>query len=109
MLKKDSLKIQQHFLNSGTQIELLQKEMINLVQIGNEALESPTSSFQNSLSTIIPWKEKMVNFKSYISYQNDKQTLEISPASYLQFPYKEKDENEVKNMKFKPGTNALQI
>ncbi|WP_419489179.1 hypothetical protein [Chryseobacterium bernardetii] len=74
----------------------------------NEALESPTSSFQNSLSTIIPWKEKMVNFKSYISYQNDKQVLEISPASYLLIPYKEKDENEVKNMKFKPGTNALQ-
>jgi hypothetical protein len=44
------------------------------------------------LSTIIPWKEKMVNFKSYISYQNDKQVLEISPASYLLIPYKEKDE-----------------
>jgi hypothetical protein len=53
-------------------------------------------------------ERKMVNFKSYISYQNDKQVLEISPASYLLIPYKEKDD-EVKNMKFKPGTNALQV
>ncbi len=75
---------------------------------GNEALQSPTSSFQNSLSTIIPWKEKMVNFKSYISYQNDKQVLEISPANYLLIPYKEKDDDEIKNMKFAPGSIALQ-
>jgi hypothetical protein len=25
---------------------------------GDEAVESPTTSFQNSLSTIVPWKEK---------------------------------------------------
>ncbi|PWW28500.1 carboxypeptidase-like regulatory domain-containing protein [Chryseobacterium sp. AG844] len=85
-------------------------------RIGNEALESPTTSFQNSLSTIIPWKEKMVNFKSYISYQNDKQILEISPASYLQLPYKlpkanpndpnEKDQYGIVN--FAPGTSVLQ-
>ena len=48
----------------------------------NEALESPTTSFQNSLSTIIPWKEKLVNLRSYISYQNDKQNLIVDPASY---------------------------
>ncbi|PJJ64580.1 TonB-dependent receptor [Chryseobacterium geocarposphaerae] len=53
---------------------------------GAEALESPTSSFQNSLSTIIPWKEKMVNVLSFISYQTDKQTLSVSPSSYLQIP-----------------------
>ncbi|WP_279196407.1 hypothetical protein [Chryseobacterium indoltheticum] len=53
---------------------------------GREALESPTSSFQNSLSTIIPWKEKMVNVQSYISYQNDSQKLDITPASYLKIP-----------------------
>lgn len=76
--------------------------------IGNEALESPTSSFQNSLSTIIPWKEKMVNFKSYISYQNDKQVLEISPANYLQFPYRESADDEFTTIKFKPGSTALQ-
>ncbi|CAH0131921.1 carboxypeptidase-like regulatory domain-containing protein [Chryseobacterium sp. Bi04] len=76
--------------------------------IGNEALESPTSSFQNSLSTIIPWKEKMVNFKSYISYQDDKQILEISPAEYLQFPYKVSDTAQLATIKFTPGSTALQ-
>ncbi|PKF75158.1 carboxypeptidase-like regulatory domain-containing protein [Chryseobacterium sp. PMSZPI] len=53
---------------------------------GEEALESPTTSFQNSLSTIIPWKEKMVNVKSFINYQTDKQTLDVAPASYLEIP-----------------------
>ncbi|TXI99061.1 MAG: carboxypeptidase regulatory-like domain-containing protein [Chryseobacterium cucumeris] len=53
---------------------------------GEEAVESTTSSFQNSLSTIIPWNEKMINVQSYINYQTDKQTLEVSPASYLQIP-----------------------
>lgn len=53
---------------------------------GNQAIESPTSSFQNSLSTIIPWKEKMVNVQSFISYQNDIQKLDILPASYLNIP-----------------------
>lgn len=61
---------------------------------GQEALQSPTSSFQNSLSTIIPWKEKMVNVQSFISYQNDSQKLDISPASYLTIPG------------FSPGANA---
>ena len=53
---------------------------------GNEALESPTTSFQNSLSTIVPWKEKMVNILSFISYQTDRQTLSVSPSSYLTIP-----------------------
>ncbi|WP_343681000.1 carboxypeptidase-like regulatory domain-containing protein [Chryseobacterium arthrosphaerae] len=77
-------------------------------RFGKEALESPTSSFQNSLSTIIPWKEKMVNFKSYISYQNDRQTLEITPANYLQFPYRESPTDPVKTIDFKPGSTAYQ-
>ncbi len=77
-------------------------------RLGNEALESPTSSFQNSLSTIIPWKEKMVNLKSYISYQNDRQTLEISPANYLQFPYKEPGSTDLSTIDFTPGSTALQ-
>lgn len=59
----------------------------NLAQTnGAEALESPTTSFQNSLSTIIPWKEKMVNVLSFISYQTDKQTLDVSPSSYFAIP-----------------------
>jgi hypothetical protein len=77
-------------------------------RLGNEAVESPTSSFQNSLSTIIPWKEKMVNLKSYISYQNDRQTLEISPANYLQFPYKEPGSTDLSTIDFTPGSTALQ-
>ncbi|SHL34302.1 Carboxypeptidase regulatory-like domain-containing protein [Chryseobacterium carnipullorum] len=52
----------------------------------NEATESPTTSFQNSLSTIIPWKEKMVNLLSFISYQTDRQNLDVSPSSYLGIP-----------------------
>ncbi|WP_435524517.1 hypothetical protein [Chryseobacterium indoltheticum] len=56
-------------------------------RVGDQSLESPTSSFQNSLSTIIPWKEKMVNLKSYINYQDDSQTLSISPANYLQVSF----------------------
>ncbi|WHF50793.1 TonB-dependent receptor [Chryseobacterium gotjawalense] len=55
------------------------------IRNGQESLESPTSSFQNSLSTIIPWKEKLVNLMSYINYQNDRQALEINPSSYLKF------------------------
>lgn len=53
------------------------------LQNAAESVNSPTSSFQNSLSTIIPWKEKMVNLMSYISYQNDSQNMEITPASYV--------------------------
>jgi hypothetical protein len=50
---------------------------------GAEAIESPTTSFQNSLSAIMPWKEKMINLKSYINYQKDRQNLDIAPASYV--------------------------
>lgn len=49
----------------------------------NEVLNSPSGMFQNSLSTIIPWKEKLVNFMSYISYQSDKQNLTVHPADYM--------------------------
>ncbi|KMQ64022.1 hypothetical protein ACM40_04475 [Chryseobacterium sp. BLS98] len=77
-------------------------------RIGNEAVESPTSSFQNSLSTIIPWKEKMVNFKSYISYQDDKQTLEVSPANYLQILYKNPVVDSATAINFAPGTSVIQ-
>lgn len=52
----------------------------------NEIVESPTVNFHNSLSTIIPWKEKMINLRSYFNYQTDKQTLGITPASYAKVP-----------------------
>lgn len=48
-----------------------------------QALESPTVSFQNSLSTIIPIKNKMLNVMSYVSYQDDHQDLFVSPGSYV--------------------------
>lgn len=54
-------------------------------RLGDEFLKSPTGSFQNSLSTIIPWKDKLFNVMSYISYQKDRQTMDISPASYVNY------------------------
>jgi hypothetical protein len=48
----------------------------------NQSLESPSGSFQNSLSTIIPWKDKLINVMSYFKYQKDKQTMEVNPANY---------------------------
>jgi hypothetical protein len=53
-------------------------------KFANESLESPTGTFQNSLSTIIPWKDKLVNFMSYVKYQKDKQTLTVSPGNYME-------------------------
>lgn len=72
-----------------------------------EIVNSPTTSFQNSLSTIIPWKEKMVNLMSYISYQNDAQNLLINPTSYLDF--KTADKNGVrKDNIFDVNSNFVQ-
>lgn len=48
----------------------------------DEGLKSPTGSFQNSLSTIIPWKEKLFNVQSYISYQKDKQKLISNTSNF---------------------------
>lgn len=50
---------------------------------GDQFLDSPSGVFQNSLSTILPWKEKLFNVMSYISYQKDRQTLDILPGSYV--------------------------
>ena len=50
-----------------------------------QALDAPTTSFQNSLSTIIPAKGKLVNVSSYISYQQDRQDMEVTPGSYVLF------------------------
>lgn len=60
------------------------------LQSSGQSVEAPTTSFQNSLSTIIPWKEKMINLMSYISYQDDAQKLEVTPASYLNFQTRNK-------------------
>ncbi|WP_312767625.1 hypothetical protein [Epilithonimonas sp.] len=49
---------------------------------GNQASESPSGSFQNSLSTIIPWKDKLLNVMSYFKYQKDKQNMTVNPARY---------------------------
>src|SRR5690606_35413214 len=49
-------------------------------------VQSPTTSFQNSLSTILPWKEKMINVKSFLNYQDDHQSLDINPSSYIKIP-----------------------
>lgn len=76
-------------------------------RIGNQSVESPTSSFQNSLSTIIPWKEKMVNFRSFINYQDDRQALQVSPANYLVIPYKVTADS-IGRINFAPGTIAEQ-
>lgn len=54
---------------------------LNLSSMQN--LSSPSMTFQNSLSAIVPWKEKLFNVMSYVSYQNDEQNLTINPSSYL--------------------------
>lgn len=51
--------------------------------LGKERLESPTTSFQNSLSTIVPWKYKVINVKSYFNYQIDSQLLVVDPKDYV--------------------------
>lgn len=50
----------------------------------------------------------MVNLKSYINYQDDRQTLEISPADYLLFPYKAPGSTVISTINFTPGSTALQ-
>ena len=49
----------------------------------DESLSAPTGVIKNSLSTIIPWKEKLVNFMSYISYQNDRQNLSATNENFF--------------------------
>ena len=49
----------------------------------DEALGAPTGVIKNSLSTIIPWKDKLVNFMSYLSYQKDRQTLSAEYENFI--------------------------
>lgn len=55
---------------------------IRNTKASDQKLNSPTGSFKNSLSTIIPYKEKLINLMSYISYKKDKQNLSVTPANY---------------------------
>lgn len=48
----------------------------------DESLNSPTGIIKNSLSTIIPWKEKLVNVMSYLSYQKDRQSLSATNQNF---------------------------
>ncbi|NAW50717.1 hypothetical protein GNY06_04720 [Elizabethkingia argentiflava] len=47
-----------------------------------ESLASPTTSFQNSLSSIVPWGHKLINIRSFINHQNDEQTLRVDPIRF---------------------------
>ncbi len=51
----------------------------------DETMNSPSGMFQNSLSTIIPFKEKMVNLQSYLSYQKDNQKLSTKYDNFHDF------------------------
>ncbi len=48
----------------------------------DQNLNSPSYMIQNSMSAILPWKEKLFNVMSYVSYQTDRQNLGINPANY---------------------------
>ncbi len=52
----------------------------------NQKNKTPSNNFQNSLSVIIPWKERLVNAMSFVSYRDDKQDLYVSPAKYVPVP-----------------------
>lgn len=49
----------------------------------DEALTAPTGIIKNSLSTIIPWKDKLINFMSYLSYQKDRQSLSATNENFF--------------------------
>ena len=49
----------------------------------DESMSAPTGIIKNSLSTIIPWKEKLVNFMSYIAYQTDRQNLSATNENFF--------------------------
>lgn len=56
---------------------------LGINKASDQSLDSPTGTFQNSLSTILPWKEKLFNVMSFVKYQKDRQTLSINSGSYL--------------------------
>lgn len=56
-------------------------------QFAAQGIDAPSTSFQNSLSTIIPLKTKMLNVMSYISYQDDRQSMDVTPGDYIFYPF----------------------
>lgn len=73
------------FKNTTTYNGLWNTDVAKTVNVINsdQRYKTPSNSFQNSLSAIIPWKEKLVNVMSFISYRDDKQDLFINPAKYV--------------------------
>ena len=77
------------FKNTTTYNGLWNTDVAQTTNKANTSLNSaqrsktPSNNFQNSLSVIIPWKEKLVNAMSFVSYRDDKQDLYINPASYV--------------------------
>lgn len=53
----------------------------------NEKMKNTSGSIQNSLSTTLPFKEKLVNFMSYVSYQKDRPKLTTFYDNYNGFNY----------------------
>jgi len=73
------------FKNTTTYNGLWNTDVAKTVNVINsdQRSKTPSNNFQNSLSAIIPWKEKLVNVMSFISYRDDKQDLFINPAKYV--------------------------
>ena len=73
------------FKNTTTYNGLWNTDVAKTVNVINsdQRNKTPSNNFQNSLSAIIPWKEKLVNVMSFISYRDDKQDLFINPAKYV--------------------------
>lgn len=75
------------FKNTTTYNGLWNTDKATTVNNNNNANQrnvAPSTSVQNSMSAIVPWKEKLVNVMSFINYRDDKQDLSVTPASYLQ-------------------------
>lgn len=77
------------FKNTLTYNGLWNTDMANTFNSGNSVQNSkqrfttPSNNIQNSLSMIIPWKEKLVNVLSFLSYRDDRQDLYVDPANYV--------------------------
>lgn len=69
---------------------LVNRSLSNESLTAIQNLRSPTGNFQNSLSAILPVGKKLINVQSFISYQTDRQTLDVFPREYLQFFYPDK-------------------
>ena len=85
-------------------------DQINSAQNAKQRNTSPSNSFQNSLSAIIPWKEKLVNVMSFVSYRDDNQSLSVSPGAYVTNISPTADEfNQNLNLKTFETTNSASL